>query len=267
MFDHVFIEIGATWHYYAALFMKFSLKILLFAFIFSLLSCQGKEEPVTRENLLAKGFALMDQGSYDEAIKYFAEVAARDPHYHVKMAWASAYAGRAGVKLQQLYSFIVVKKSDPLDLHFLGGAADKQTSEFMNELSQYVDHWTRIPFVESEKRKDLSAAVEILNGVDQSGARLYSAALRLVIIKSSVTEAVKNWQVLFKSQKKICSADLYPYFQWALRILDELVFLSEDLQVAFPDRKQDYEDISHRLGQIKKDAELIPWPQENQCIY
>lgn len=248
--------------------MKFSLKILLFSCVFSLLSCQGKEEPVTREKSLSKGFSLLDQGSYDEAIEYFADLAAHDPHYHVKMAWASAYAGRAGVKLEQLYSFIVVKNVEPLEFPLLGLPKDKQTSELMKQLSKYVEHWNHIPVVETEKRKDLSSAVKILEGVEQSGARLYSATLRLVIIKSAVLTGLVSWNVSTKveTKAKICTEDLYPYFKWALRILDEVISLSADLQVAFPDRKKEYGDISDRLTQAKKDAETIPWPRGNQCF-
>lgn len=244
--------------------MKFSLKILLFAFVFSLLSCQGKEEPVTREKSLSKGFSLLDQGSYDEAIEYFADLAVHDPHYHVKMAWASAYAGRAGVKLEQLYSFIVVKNVEPLEFSLLGLPKDKQTSELMKQLSKYVEHWNHIPVVVTEKRNDLSSAVKILDGLEQSGARLYSAVLRLVIIKSAVLTGMETWNVSTKA--KICTEDLYPYFKWALRILDEMISLSADLQVAFPDRKKEYEGISDRLTQAKKDAETIPWPRGNQCF-
>lgn len=248
--------------------MKFSLKILLFAFVFSLLSCHGKEEPVTREKSLSKGFSLLDQGIYDEAIEYFADLAAHDPHYHVKMAWASAYAGRAGVKLEQLYSFIVVKNVEPLEFSLLGLPKDKQASELMKQLSKYVEHWNHIPVVVTEKRNDLSSAVKILDGLDQPGARLYSAALRLVIIKSAVLTGMETWKVSteVKAKAKICTDDLYPYFKWAFRILDEVISLSADLQVAFPDRKKEYEDISNRLTQAKKDAETIPWPRGNQCF-
>lgn len=244
--------------------MKLSLKTLLVSFIFSLLSCQGKEEPVTREKLLSRGFTLMDQGKYDEAIEYFGELAAHDPHHHVKMAWASAYAGRAGIKLEQLYSFIVAKKVEPLEIALLGLPANKQTSELMLQLSHYINHWNRVPVVSTEKSKDIYSAVKVLDGVEHSGARLYSAALRVVLIKTSVTVGLDNWQV--SAKKKICSEDMQAYFQWALNIIDELISLSADLQGAFPERQQEYEDISQRLIQIKKDAESIPWPRENLCL-
>lgn len=267
MFLSNFAPRGITMPPTMKLGLKLDLKTFLFSFILLLLSCHGKEEPVSREKLLSKGFTLMDQNKYDDAIDYFAELASRDPHYHVKMAWASAYAARAGIQLEQLYSFIVVKNIETLPLSAFGWTADKQTSELIKHLSEYVARWNRIPLVIEKKRVDLQAAVKILNGVPQPGARLYSAALRVVLIKSSVAAGVDNWTLSFgQPNQQICTGDLYPYFQWALRIIDELVSLSADLQAAFPKRKQEFADISDRLVQIKKDAEIIPWPRGNQCL-
>ncbi|WP_413612466.1 hypothetical protein [Bdellovibrio sp. HCB-110] len=213
---------------------------------------------------MSKGFSMMDQGHYDEAISYFAELAASDPHYHVKMALASAYAGRAGVKIEQIYSFVVVKNISSNYLRLTGLAIDKQTSELMNTLARYSEQWNRIPDATTNARRDLQSALKALEGTKEPGARLYSATLRVVLLKSSVVEGVKSWKI--KTTQKVCTDDLRPYFDWGLRIVEGLLFLAEDLRGAFPEREQEYQDIHSRLSQIKKDAEALPWPRENLCF-
>ncbi|WP_295905356.1 tetratricopeptide repeat protein [uncultured Bdellovibrio sp.] len=213
---------------------------------------------------MSTGFSMMDQGNYDEAIAYFTKLSAMDPHYHVKMALASAYAGRAGVKIEQIYSFVVVKNIAPQNLRLTGLSIDQQTSQLMNTLARYSEQWSRVPDVSASGRRDLQSALKVLEAVPEPGARLYSATLRVVLLKSSVLEGTKNWKIQNKSQ--VCTDDLRPFFDWGLRIVDGLLFLLEDLRGAFPEREKDYQDISNRLSQIKKDAAALPWPRENLCF-
>lgn len=244
--------------------MNMKLFVTLLALLFFLLSCQSKEEVVTREKSLSRGFSLMDKGNYDEAIQYFTELAAKDPHYHVKMALASAYAGRAGVKIEQIYSFIVVKNTNAPEVTMAGLPVNKQTEELLNTLRRFVQQWERVPTVSADRRMDLQSALQVLKEVKEPGARLYAATLRVVVLKSLVGEGLRNWSVRSKAQ--ICTPDLRKYYDWSLRLIDHLVFLSEDLQAAFPEQKKSYEDLHERLGQIKKEAQLIPWPREDQCF-
>ncbi len=126
----------------------------------------------------------MDKGHYDEAIRYFSEVLKTDQHYHVKLALASAYAGRAGVRLEQIYAFVAVKDCKVPELKLQGLPANQQTKELMNGLSQYSENWKRIPVVTSEGRSDLLSALKVLESDKEPGVRLYSATLRAVVLKS-----------------------------------------------------------------------------------
>lgn len=242
--------------------MNFTPKLFILSLLIVFTSCRAKEEQVTREKLMSKGFTLMDSGHYDEAIKYFADLASTDPHYQIKIAWASAYAGRAGVKIEQIYSFSKIKDLPPLEISIAGFTPDKKTSELINQLAEYTDHWNRVPTVNVEKLPDLISAVHILTQSTEPGARLYAAALRIVLIKSSINAGTLNWQ----SQKQICASDIQRFLKWTLAILKELLFLSEDLQIAFPENNQEYENFRALLTNIIKDVGRIELPRGNLCL-
>ncbi|NUN05315.1 MAG: hypothetical protein HUU57_06105 [Bdellovibrio sp.] len=249
--------------------MKLPSLCLLLACIFTLLSCQTKEEPVTREALLSRGFALLDKGEYDQAITYFAEMAKTDSHRHVRLAWASAYAARAGVQMEQIYSFVVIEEIQKREVFIKGLPAEvrAQTAELMKSLETYVQHWKQIPDLSSAGVADLVSAVQVLDGVTVPGPSLYRATLRVVILKNHVALGLKNWKILTEtSSRRLCTKSLRPFFAWGVRVLDVLAGVSEDLQYAFPKNKQDYEKVSQQLKEVKVLTAQAVWPEENLCL-
>lgn len=209
---------------------------------------------MSRREALSRGFSMMDQGDYQSAIEYFAKLAVRDPHYHVKMAWASAYAGRAGIKIEQIYNFVVVKNAVP---------EHSPRGDFQKIFSQYLDHWRRVPVVSEKFREDLVSALRILQEENTPGARLYAATLRVVLLKTSIVEGLQKWN--FDDSQKICERDWRPFFEWSLRIMDGVLALVRDLEMAFPGTK-DYQEVRVRLLAAKKEAEALPWPREDVCL-
>lgn len=207
---------------------------------------------------------MMDQKNYDEAILYFSDLAQKDPHPHVKMAWASAYAARAGVRIEQIYSFVVSKSVKSPELFVASQDVSQKASGVVQFLEAYVQQWERIPSVNSRERQDLIKALEILKDEMTPGARLYGATLRVVLLKSSLEEGLKNW----KSQKnqKICTEQLRAYFSWGLRVLDGVLLLLQDLEVAFPARTSEYRHLQEQISQLKEQAKAVPWPEEDLCI-
>lgn len=244
--------------------MKTKLQITLFAFTLALLSCQPKEEPRTREKALSQGFSMMDQGRYDEAIQYFTELSQKDPHKHVKLALASAYAGRAGVKIEQIYSFVAVKSLPSVTTIANSRGVEEGTVALMDTLARYSEQWNRIPSIDTQKLADLQRALKVLENDTEPGVRLYAATLRVVVLKSSVTVGLKNWQKTVSA--KFCRDDLRAYFDWGVRILENVELLCEDLQAAFPQDEKRYKDIQNRVQRLQEDAGKILWPRENLCL-
>jgi tetratricopeptide (TPR) repeat protein len=234
--------------------------------IFTQAGCQTKEEPVTREKALSEGFTLMDQGRYDEAITYFDDMLAHDQHYHVKMALASAYAGRAGVKIEQIYSFAVVKEVAIPKIEIQGLTLDKKSTELMKSLAKYVEQWNKIPDVKNKARTDVQSALKVLDEETEPGARLYAATLRIVNLKSSIIEGVENFTLRTQNAKKICTQDLKPYVAWSGKIFDVLKLLATDLEFAFPEQKKNYEDLREKIETTKTQVLSMTWPASNQCF-
>lgn len=239
--------------------MKFTRFILSFAFIFILTSCRGKEERLTREKSLSQGFSLLDQEKYDEAITYFFELARKDPHPLVKLAWASAYAARAGVKIEKIYALVVVRDFSASVPNW----QSSDTSVLMQFLRRYERQWEKIPAVSGTSAHDVSAALEILRDLPKPGTSLYRATLRVVLLKSHLSEGLKGWQKV--SVEKNCTENLRPYYDWGLQVLQELVRLSEDLEQAYPDKKQNYEQVRRHLEFFQKNVESTTWSRGTLC--
>lgn len=242
-------------------------KLITFVYILlllSLLSCAQKEGPQTREQALSKGYTMLDHHQYDEAIDYFAQLAQKDPHYHVKLAWASAYAARAGVKIETIYAFVTAKNTEvAVPLQIQGFSLDQQARDLLKGIGSYAAVWNRIPSVNQAARSDLQSAVNILSNDETPGVRLYSAALRAVILKSSVEEGIQNWNLV--NRKKICVRDIKPYWDWALRVLESITQFSVDLEGAFPSKKE-ISEARLNLERLRAQALAVQLPSEDQCF-
>ncbi|HWU44523.1 MAG TPA: hypothetical protein VN132_13825 [Bdellovibrio sp.] len=241
-------------------------KINIVAHIFlmlSLLSCAPKEEPVTREQALSKGYAMLDRKQYDEAIHYFANLAEQDSHFRVKLAWASAYAARAGIKIETIYAFVTAKnpqKSETLQLY--GLTFDKQAKALFENLQSYEAVWNKIPAISTPAREDLQQAVAILSDSANPGVRLYSAALRAVILKSIISEGLRNWNL---TQQKNCVSEIKPFWDWSLQVVENLIQLAQDLEGAYPS-KLEFVDARIKLQQLLTQAHAQPPPSGEACF-
>lgn len=231
--------------------------------IFTQIGCQNREEPVTREAELERGFALMDQNRYGEAIVYFEEMLARDNHYHVKLALASAYAGRAGVKIEHIYSFAVVKEVPAPALEVKGLTLDKQSLLAVESLGKYATHWNRIPDVQTTHRNDLLAALKVLEGDEVPGVRLYAASLRVVVLKSSIQQGIENFKL--RIQNKVCTSDVKPYVAWTGKVFEGLLELVDDLEWAFPEQKESYQNLRLQITTTHTQLKNLSWPASETC--
>ncbi|MBV2167655.1 MAG: hypothetical protein KUL82_03005 [Bdellovibrio sp.] len=207
---------------------------------------------------------MMDSKSYDEAIQYFSDLAKKDPHPHVKMAWASAYAARAGVRIEQIYSFVVARSVKSPEPFVASKDIFQQVAAVLLFLEVYSQQWARIPSVGSQERKDLTKALEILKDESNPGARLYGATLRVVLLKSALEEGIKNWKL--QKTQKICTGPLRAYFAWGLRALDGVSLLLQDLAIAFPAQAQESQNLQEQILRLKEQMNAVPWPEEDLCI-
>lgn len=244
--------------------MRTLIHLTLFVVIFLVLSCQSKEESISREDRLSKGNALIDAGRFEEAIVYFNELIKTDSHPHVKLALASAHAAKAGVRIEQIYSFVVVRSLQVEPIQLSGYAIDLQTQNLMHALARYAAQWERIPNVDIQGRESLAQALDVLNTEELPGARLYAVTLRVVLLKSVIEEGLQGWSIV--QSRKVCSDHIRPYFYWSLDLLANLILIAQDLQLAYPERSAEFVTHEQNFKRIKNEIEDVDWPQRNLCF-
>lgn len=245
--------------------MRIQIILALTLLTFSFVACQPKAEPETREKALSRGFAMMDEGKNEEAIEYFSKLAQQDPHFHVKLAWASAYANRAGVRIEKIYSFAVLAtKTQDFKAQFQGLTFDRQTEELIKNVNTYLARWNKIPNLNAEARADLQSALEVISKDPEPAVRVYSAILRLVLLKSVSAEGFENFRQL--NNEKVCGEQLTGFFNWGLKLLDQLAVLSEDLEKSFPKDAEQYRSTKEKVRKFQSLAKKLPKPAEDQCF-
>ncbi|MNK95126.1 hypothetical protein D3C87_1153510 [compost metagenome] len=258
------IDNDAPQHYYPPS-MRIQIFLALTLLTFSLVACQPKEEAETREKALSRGFSMMDEGKNDEAIRYFAKLAQQDPHFHVKLAWASAYANRAGVRIEKIYSFAVLAtKTQDFKVQFQGLTFDRQTEELIKNVNTYLARWNKIPNLNAEARADLQSALDVISTDKEPAVRVYAAILRLVLLKSVTAEGFENFRLL--SNQKVCGDQLNGFFDWGLQLLNQLAILSEDLEKSFPKDAERYRETKDKVRSFHSLAKKLPKPAEDQCF-
>ena len=245
--------------------MRIQIILALTLLTFSFVACQPKAEPETREKALSRGFAMMDEGKNEEAIEYFSKLAQQDPHFHVKLAWASAYANRAGVRIEKIYSFAVLAtKTQDFKAQFHGLTFDRQTEELIKNVNTYLARWNKIPNLNAEARADLQSALDVISNDPEPAVRVYSAILRLVLLKSVSAEGFENFRQL--NNEKVCGEQLNGFFNWGLKLLDQLAVLSEDLEKSFPKDAEQYRSTKEKVRKFHSLAKKLPKPAEDQCF-
>ncbi|XGC79898.1 hypothetical protein ACES2L_11210 [Bdellovibrio bacteriovorus] len=231
--------------------------------IFFVVSCQSKEEPTTRKDQLSKGFSFLDQGRHSEAIQYFENLVKKDPHFHVRLALASAYSARAKIDIKKLISVVALTEIS-VQKSFVKNNFEQSTLQALQALEEFHQAWSMLPALSNLEREDVRKALEVLKDDPKPAVRLYSAALRTLQLNAVISEGLGQFAIL--SQKKLCTKNLKPYFDWSLRIFDELVALADDIELARPENKNSCDELRQRLTEFKTEALKISWPKENQCF-
>ncbi|QLY26463.1 hypothetical protein [Bdellovibrio sp. KM01] len=240
--------------------------IPLLLLIAVLASCSS-EKPETREQKMNRGFEYLDQQNYDQAIAYFQKLLKEDGHPQVRMALASAYAARAGIRIENIYNFVVVKHRPVMRIQIENLNFSEQTNEVIHNLEKFLAQWEQVPDVNSQGRTDLEKAVGILAETDNGGARLYSAILRVVVLKANVGEGIVSWNLQTQSTgQKLCVQDIRPWWSWCEKVINSLDSLGNDLEKAFPKKGEELKQYRAQLSQAKVQMKNVTIPVGEQCF-
>ncbi|UYL07472.1 tetratricopeptide repeat protein [Bdellovibrio sp. SKB1291214] len=235
--------------------------------LIAVLSACNSVKPETREQKMNRGFDYLDQQNYDQAVDYFQKLLKEDPHPQVRMALASAYAARAGVKFDSIYNFVVVKHKPVVRMQLAQLNFSEQTNEVIHNLEDFLAQWEQVPNVTKSGRSDLDKAVKVLSETDNAGARLYSAILRVVVLKANVGEGLLSWQLQAQSdENKLCLKDIRPWWQWCEKVLNSLESLGTDLEKAFPKKMDELKQYRAQLASFKTQMSAVSIPLGDACF-
>ncbi len=277
---------------------------LLMAVLFiATLSCQGQK--ASDRDPLADANQKIDRGDYDGAIAALEELQTRDTRPVVKSALASAYAGRAGLKIEKLWNFVKTLNSPPVTEESVKSSPDFLQSKDLisknalilgknseNELDQlaksmaafqsYRQKIESLPYIALNKRHDLRRGAAVLKGAETKGAHLYRAILNLVYLRSDLQDGFKYWEDVNTELKKLdvgdrknpknkqilCSIKISEFQDWLVGQFEQVSEISDDIRFAFPSKAK--EMIAFDKS-VKKYQEEVPrlehtlFPNSKEC--
>jgi hypothetical protein len=197
------------------------------------------------------------------------------------MVLASAYAARAGVKVQSYWGFVIgyeallpeaTKKTSDLaqeqffhaeTVQALSKVIDPKLVEQINtgfvQLNAIMSRIEKIPYIDHDKRVDIQAAVKELSSVKTEGASLYKAILEIVLLRSAVGDIRDRVTHMTSKNISICQDDgqeLMTWIQYSYKLLENLLADAGD---AYPSRKPDIEKVSTVLNANQKFLDPALW--------
>jgi len=254
---------------------KMALWVLIATLVFG--GCQkDKAEPLC-DPLDAK-YKLIDRGEYNQAISELQELSVKDARPAVKVALASAYAARGGIRVEDYWGFVIgfdaplvppgtipgnatiesIQKiakqakgdMDPRDVRALGNLVNA-----MAVWERYKDRVDAIPVVSGQALVDLTEAVKVLTAVETPGGHLYRAILNLILFKSYMVSSKDLWdqlngiieEIIKGNIEVLCQFNFEQILSWLAPITYHLVETLNDLIIAYPDDRKDLEDARNLI--------------------
>lgn len=277
---------------------------LCLPFLFaSMLSCQGQK--ASDRDPLSDSYQKIDKGDYNGAISELEELRTKDSRPQVKSALASAYAARAGLKVEKLWNFVKALSAPPVteesikkspnflqsqDLFsknaaVLGPAAKSELDQLAKSMAAFEEYRSKtesLPYIAVERRNDLRLAAAVLKGADTKGDHLYRAVLNLVYLRSELQDGFKYWNDVNEELKKLhpedrknaqnkeilCNVKISDFQEWLDSQFDQVSDISEDIRFAFPSKA---EEMIAFDSSVKKYQQEVPklqhtlFPNSKDC--
>ncbi len=170
--------------------------------------CQKQEGDLSKqEDVQDKATTLIERGQNDEAIRLMIEELKKNPvSDRSRQILASAYANRAGIRVENYYGFAVTYNSlikgpedfskknsaeENVDISEIFPALPDQAKNALRQLAPNLaiiqkirGRLIQVPLVNAEQSKDLLLAVEVLRPTTSPGAHVYRAILDLIVLRS-----------------------------------------------------------------------------------
>lgn len=226
--------------------------LLLLTVSLAVAGCGNKTSSENADTRLNQAARAIDEGRFDDAITIASDVVASSPkEERAKLVLASAYAGRAGIRVENFWGFLigfdgfVDEGGTKLSVDVLGlrkypmpantkGQMLSQFREILAVLMALQKRIFKIPYLELASREDLRLGIEALKDSNSQGARLYRAILLMVLIRSGIEDTQNEMKGLENDPDPLCNSQAGKSVEWFTYTIAHLLDMVLDLTLAFP---------------------------------
>ena len=232
---------------------RFKLTILFMVTLEILIVGCGSQQ-ATNEAPLTRAYRLIDAQRDDEAIEYLNKIIQNEPNQDYQVALASAYAHKAGVKIQKFASLVGDSKKIselPQELQFSDNKEKETTykvDDFANALSGLLIKFSKvltvyaaIPSVNSADSMYLEEAIKIMDSIEKPRPSdgIYRVILRVVQFKHFVAQEMVGPIGNGHQTANGCVLDLKSINYSVVKLGRILVNILDDLTLAIPSKAKE----------------------------
>lgn len=243
----------------------------------SLVACSPKKDASFEKDPVDGAVRKLDEGDVNGAIADLEDLAGHDARPLVKQTLASAYAARAGLRVENYWGFLVGFRAPLVNLQQVensgsfsqvrriiaqlnGQVETKEEAEGLGRLAKVfgtMELWqeriNELPTVSGAEREDIQKAIDVLADTPTRGGHLYRALLGLVTFKSDLANGFTGWTGLAnhlkqfdlkhpkaaKNSKILCDVDVRSFANWSAAVVARLASTAEDIAGAYPAKESE----------------------------
>jgi hypothetical protein len=237
-------------------------------------ACQKKRR--AEDSALVSAYKLIDAQRTDEAIQLLeAESGKMKPgdvdYARTRVALASAYAHKAGIKVQRFSKLLQIGK---IKIKFKQKISNKAVTgaeavdNFLVSLSGMLKGlagisavYTSIPTLNSTEERYLIYAIRILDGLDdkelRQGDYVYRAVLRAIYLKHYISTHLFEETTGDVVSVRTCKVDFNRFSTAVLAVAKVGIAIFDDLSFAQPKKAKEFQQSRQQLANVASDLTAI----------
>lgn len=254
--------------------MKAFSLVLISLVVLATSACQKKRR--AEDSALVTAYKLIDAQRTDEAIQLLEAETVRmrpgDRDYgRNRVALASAYAHKAGIKVQRFSKLLQVGK---IKLKLKQKISDKarngseavdnflvSLSGMLKALAGISTVYSSIPTLNADEERYLVYAVRILDGIDANDLRqgdyVYRAVLRAIYLKHYISTRLFEETTGDLVSVRTCRVDFNRFSTAVLAVSRVGIAIFDDLSFAQPKKAKEFQRSRQQLANVASDLTTI----------
>ncbi len=211
----------------------------------------------------------MDKGQNDEAIALLKLEFSNRPSERTQILLASAYANRAGIKVESYWGFLIgydsllkgskifAENNDDNDADEIIAQLPSEVRSSMQELNSTLRELLKlrkrlkqIPLISENQKADIQTAINTLADTQSHGARLYRSILELILLRTTIENGYLFLSDFSKKPKIDCTKKMSQALSW-IQVSTVLFqnFLS-DFLLAFPTEEAEIKRLQSQSADL-----------------